>query len=431
MTGLFVPHAAAATVFTLPDLFRLALERNEQILIAKEQVLQSNLDRNRAIAQVLPRISVQGSALRYQKERMGQFSDGGAFVLQPKTQNSVQLAVQQPLFSGGRLNAGLKIADSNMAISREDLRMVQEELLFHVASAAYGVLKAKRDLAIAGQSVNLLAEHRRVTERRFQVGELTRVALFRVEAELAGAEANHVRAQETLQTAREALKRLVEIPEVFEIKEPDAPAFSPPSLEEGVAGARASRPELVRARFASRVAEENIKIARSPFFPELFLEGIYARQDQDPRSPFFLEETTYAGLRLTFTLFEGGQRLAEFRQAQSRKRQADLQERAVEKMVIEEVRIAYANLTQSSASLEALNRQVTSARETYAMTEKLFRHGLATNLDLLDAHTSLIAAERDLARSAYDHQLAVLRVQKSMGRLSAHVGRPTTTESEP
>ena len=427
---LLVPGPARAERFSLEQLYRLALERNERVRVAREQVFQAKRDRDRAVSQILPRLAIEGTYQRYAAEKLGRFGTS-AFVLLPESESSLQVVLRQPLFSGGRLRSGLRIARAGIQASRQDARVVREELLLRVGEAAYAVLKARRDVEIAEMSVRQLEEHRRVAALRFQVGELTRVALLRAEAELAGAKASRIRAREALETAREALRRLVDLPEPFVLEEPREPDYTPPSLEELLRLARTHRAELARSRWARKIAEENVALARSRFLPDLSLEGVYVRQDQNPRSPFFLEEVAYAGVRLTFPVFEGGLRRAELRQARSRLVQASLEARALEKRIQEEVRRARAAWVQLTASLEALRKQVAYAREGYAMAQKLFRHGLAAPLDVLDAHTRLIAAERDLAHTTYDRHVAVLRLQRSIGRLSEHLGLAPENENRP
>src|SRR3989337_480766 len=54
------------------------------------------------------------------------------------------------------------------------------------------------------------------------------------------------------------------------------------------------------------IAEEGIKYAKGSFMPRLSVEGVYSLREQSPKTSFFLDESAYAAVTLTFPIFEGG-----------------------------------------------------------------------------------------------------------------------------
>jgi len=61
------------------------------------------------------------------------------------------------------------------------------------------------------------------------------------------------------------------------------------------------------------------------------------------------------------------------------------------------------------------------ARENYRAVERQFEFGLSNSLDVMDANTQLVSAERKVASAQYRYRLALLRIQKAVGTLLAAV----------
>jgi outer membrane protein len=130
-----------------------------------------------------------------------------------------------------------------------------------------------------------------------------------------------------------------------------------------------------------------------------------------------LNESIFGTLRLNFPFFEGGLRVAETREAEARKRQAGLQYEELKKTVDVDVENAYLDYITQQSILESLRDQLSFASDNYNLVSKQFQHGLANSVDLIDANTLLVTAERELARAEFDYQLAVLKVKWSTGTL--------------
>lgn len=51
------------------------------------------------------------------------------------------------------------------------------------------------------------------------------------------------------------------------------------------------------------------------------------------------------------------------------------------------------------------------------MVFKQFQYGLATSVDVVDANTTLVSAQRGFANAAYDLQIAIIGLKKKTGVL--------------
>ena len=134
------------------------------------------------------------------------------------------------------------------------------------------------------------------------------------------------------------------------------------------------------------------------------------------------KESLFAGVSLTFPFFEGGLRIAEYRETQARERQARLAYDDLKKNIDIELRADYLELETQKGTLKFLEDQLVFARDNYNAVLRQYEHGLATSLDVMDANTLLLSSERNVADAIYGCRLAYLKVRKSSGTLLKFIG---------
>ncbi|MFZ5876385.1 MAG: TolC family protein [Nitrospirota bacterium] len=402
-----------AEPMTLGQVYVMAVQRSEDLQIRSEGVRQAEQEERRALSTVLPKLTLSGD-YTLTPEEIG--VAGSTILLQPHSSYGWQARVEQPLYSGGKNRAGQRIAQRQVEAAGKDVRLGREALLLRVANVFYSVLRAQKNAEIQTRNVERLKEHRRLAELRYKVGEVTESILLRAEAELASAKAELVSRERDVAVAKRELALLTGLPVDMEIAEPAVPDVPEESMAQWLDAAKTNRDEVERSRLDERVAEERVSFARGNFKPSLALEGTYYRRKQDPKPNFFIEDSWMVAATIDFPLFEGGLRKAELRQAKSRLEQSRLQSARLNKDIDLEVTRAGLGLEAVTRALESRQEQLRFSKKNYEMVSKQFTFGLATNLDVLDANQTLIEAERDVTGATYDRHLAILEVQRSVGR---------------
>jgi outer membrane protein len=427
---VFISTGLSAEEYSLNDLYVLALERSETIKIAEEDLYISEREKDKALAALLPTLSAFGYHTRYSKEQRQQ-----SFLLRPDYTNEWGLRLDQSLSTGGRELTALYSARKGIKKSRFDLLAVKERFLLDVAVKYYEVLRRKKDVEIAGENVNRLTRHRDAAETRLKVGEATKTTLLRAEAELAGAQSDLIKSENNLRLAKSFLAKTVNIKRDFILKEPLAGTDYPLHKTEfsfsefQIPGCRLSeieclkeiavseRAEINSMMLQKKIAKDGVEQARGSYWPDISLEGVYLRQENEPSSSFGLNEEIYAGIKLDFTFFEGGLKRAELSEAKARLRQAEYSLSDLKRSIGVEVENSYLILKTEASVLVKLQAEVEYARDNYNAVTKQFQHGLSDSIDVIDANTLLTTTERELANAGYLYQLAILRLKRATGTL--------------
>jgi outer membrane protein len=404
---------------TLEQAVRAALTHNQPFLISQENVTQLVQQRREAFSALLPSLTFDANASRRPKSVLVPNSTN---ILRAEEEYNYSLTLTQPLFAGGKGVNGLQFTSTQLHAGEQAMSQSREDLLLSVAQAYYGVLKASKQVELFEAERKRLEEHRRAADARVRVGDATKTVLLRAEAELAGAAASLIRARSDEAIARDQLAKLTGLSADSQLETPLPPA-APSALSDAlIHDAHAQRPELLRSQLSEQAALQNVRVARSGLFPSLWLDLVYDVGHQNPDAGFGTEEADkYAMLRLTFPFFEGGLQIAKIQQARSQWRSAMFDTQYVKETVDTEVRTALREVEALTGSIEQFTAQVRFAKENYELTSRQFAVGLATNIDLLDANSTLLSAEQQLATGTFDRDLAVLQLYKSVGRLTGYL----------
>jgi outer membrane protein len=421
----FAPLSALADTppaFSLNDLYSLALSEAESIKQAQEDLLIAQKDKDRARAVLIPRFTAFGS---YSWTDAEQETDPA----QPTMPASLDMTTDtlawglrfdQSFTLNGKELTALSISKDIIEKSGLDLNTRKEGYLYQVAGAYYNVLRAQKGWEIAKASVKRLETHRDAVKTRLRLEDVTKTDMYRAESELSDAQAKLIEDQNRFMLARATLRSLVNLPDDYTLEEPreqseDLPIASLSTLkEEGLN----KRSEIKSARLAQTVSEKSVKLAKGDYWPSLSVEGQYGKQNDDNSGDLTYDQDTTAyklAANVTFTLFDGGLRSAEIKQSRARERQARLAFSETRKQIMLDIEDAYLQVMTQKSRLTSLNDKLSFSNQNYTAVSQQFKHGLSNSVDMMDANTLLVSAERELADAEFGFKLSIIRLKRAIG----------------
>ncbi len=399
-------------IITLHDAYRLSVLGHENVRIADEEVFLARTDIRKADAEFLPSITAEGSFEKFTTNKRA-----SGFLLQPDDSRLLNLIISVPVFKGGAAWHGRKASVLSLEKSRKSLKSASENIMRDTATAFFGLLKALKDVEIEKAALERSEKRREVASARFEVGEVTKSDLLRAESEVAGSQAALISARSALRNARNVFRRFVPLEGEFTLKDPGIQPPSSMDPEELIRTAYKNRLDLTETRLDREIADMGVKQAWSGFLPTVRVDGTYIRRDRNPSTSFLLKESISATAVLTYPIFEGGLRLAELNEAKANLRIEGLRLRSLKKDIIVEVRQAFNDVREKEAIIKSLERQLKFARENYRMVFEQFKSGVATNVDVTDANTELLTADRSLMNARFDLELAIVELKYATGTL--------------
>ena len=202
-----------AVEYTLDELYKIALERSERIKISEEDVFVAEKNKDKALSLLFPKLSGVGTYTGYKDRKI---SDSGSQT-QPYESASWSVRLDQTMSTSGRELTALKMAKDNIEKNKMDLFSVKETYMLLVTNAYYDVLKAGRLVEISQANIVRLIKYRDAATTRLKIGEVTKTAVLRAEAELSGAQSDLVKAENLFSSTKAVLQRIVGLEGDFDL----------------------------------------------------------------------------------------------------------------------------------------------------------------------------------------------------------------------
>jgi outer membrane protein TolC len=248
-------------------------------------------------------------------------------------------------------------------------------------------------------------------------GVATGVDVIRAQTRLAEQQVGLAQAQTDSEQARLNLQRLIGLPLGGPLTLTDQLRFVDdplPSVDTAVAQAAQDRREIQVAEEENRVSQLEVQSARAEHLPSLEVLGDYGPSGITPGS--FDLPTRRVAVQLNVPIFNGGLTQGRVTAAASRQRQTELSLANIRGQVEEDVRLALTTLRTAAVQVRAADESVTLAQRELEMARDRFRAGVADNLEVITAQTSLANARVSQVTALAQHNAARLNLAAALGR---------------
>ncbi|MCG8552133.1 MAG: TolC family protein, partial [Desulfobacterales bacterium] len=277
---------------------------------------------------------------------------------------------------------------------------------------------------VADAEVKRLDTYKDSVNEKLSVGSVTKTALYRAQAELSKAKTNQIVAINNVRTAKAGIVRLAGIEDQFSIASGDIQDVENFSVTLGQIKSHAleNRYEIMEAKKDVEIARRTIAYEKGEYWPSIELEGGYREKDisydtgAGSQTEYDTEEA-YIQAQLVFTLYDGGLRRAQVRQASARLRQAKQSLSNEEKAIILESKQSFLEFNTAKSTLINLADEVKSAEENYNAVQMQFRYGMADSIDIMDANTLLVDAQRRISNARSSFYLSILKIIYTQGNI--------------
>ncbi|MDB6111200.1 MAG: Outer rane efflux protein [Pedosphaera sp.] len=406
---------------SLTEAINLALKQNGNILRG-----QSDLEAQYGVviqtrAVVFPRLGVSGN---YQTTSATEvFPFPGA----PPAQHQTWVAniqVTQSIYEGGRINSSLRSARLTKEQAVLQYQTVIADAVLQVRVAYYDVLSAAEQILVQEASVNLLTRELEDQTRRYEAGTVPRFNVLQAEVQLANARPLLIQARNRYRLAKDNLVNLLgyHVPAVIGEDLPlqltdrlDAEPY-PVDLAVAVGKALENRPELAALRKAEGLRKEGVIYARGGYKPSLEAFAGYGARNSSFNNDLAREVSGYTiGAQVNWNIFDGFLTKGRVDQAkalyQGSKVDVDNETRSIEL----EVRTAYSNFIEARETLESQKKVQEQAEEALRLARARSEAGTGTQLDVINAETSLTQARSTQVQALHDYDVARARLERAIG----------------
>lgn len=427
MRGMIVamatlPACMSAWAESLPEAWQMGLARNMELAAVVAETESARADERAARGERWPSLTAAAGYTRFDSAPQLDITAAGLALQAPifpdeaYASGSVQLKV--PLYTGGRIAAQIGAAHQAALSADESEVAARSSLRLGIAKAYVDVLRSQRLLETAESSVASLKAHASDVKHMVERELVTRSDLLAAHVATANAEQLRVQTSNGVSLAYATYNRMLGEPidrtPNLDTALPVERQLSEQPLDELIQGALQSRSELEALNARASALSLQSDAQRALLLPQLALSGGYNYFENE-----ILDQQGFGsvGIGVSWNVFDGGvtkNRAAALERASraARHRLDDLRAQ-----IQLEVRQAWLNVRAAQARIAASQEAKSQAEENLRMTRELYGGGLGTNTQVLDAVALQIAAASNHDNAVLDEALALLALQRAVGKL--------------
>ncbi|MFA0888682.1 MAG: TolC family protein [Synergistales bacterium] len=400
--------ARAAESLSLEKAVSIALEKNLDVLSAREELTRAEGNLVYARSGLFPSISLNGTASR-RNEESSKYEE----------ENVANVSLSQYLYAGGVISAGYEQARQTRVKAAQDVRNAEEAVALRVVEAYLSVLQKKADEETARDALSYYDNAARELGKRFELGLARKLDYSRAVQQRENAAADFTAARNALASARIDLLTLLRMPPGAEVEVAgDLEAGETALNRDGsLARALADRPDLQSLKTAAKVQRSAVEIARGGMKPIVTLSASYQLEYDSTPASSAEDDDWVATVTMKVPVFDGGLTRGKVMQAKATLNQAEQAASKREETVAAEVNQSVLSVESTFETVGAARKSLDLAAENLRLAEVGYREGVNTQLDVLSARTTLTEARQKLSSALKSYRVALAGLWKAEGAL--------------
>jgi outer membrane protein len=304
--------------------------------------------------------------------------------------------------------------------SKASVETAKRDIVLQARVGYFNIIRADKFVDVGKQAVKQFEAQLEVTKAFFDVGIVPKNDVLQAEVRLANAVQALIKAENDLATAKASFNILLrrEINTPFEVVDILAYKPFPLGFEAALEESLRQRPEVKAAQLNIDQAKENVKVAKSGFFPTISLAGNYSRVSDAAglNSDTTGERWTIQALA-TLTLFDWGHTAYKVGENKVKVNQAEDSKTQLIESITLEVKDDYLNMLVAEKSIAVAQKSIEQAEENLRMNEERYKYQVATQTDVLDAVVLLAQARVNYYGALSDFNVAQAQLERAMGRM--------------
>lgn len=412
---------AQAGYENLLNIYLLAQHSDTELQSAETHYLAVAEGESIAFADLLPNINYEYSfgGVRQSRDGSSFESTGGR---DRYTTRTGRLTLTQSLYHQD-LYVQLDRAEAQSARARAQRDAARQKLIVRVAQAYFDVLAAQDSALFARKEKDAIALQLEQARMRFQVGLTALVEIKETQASRDLAVAREIETQNHLENQLETLTLMTG--QAHQMLTPLSARFrpetpEPANIHEWTEVALEHNLDYLIRKHELAAARHAVRYEEAKHWPTLNL--LANLDDSEDTGGVFSPagnriKTDRFSVQLKIPLFSGGRVYYRTRQAIREREIAQTELLAMRRLVEQETRSAYRNVTAGIARIRAFKQALESARVDLEAHETGLAAGTRDTVDMVQAISRLYAAKRDYFRARYDYIVDVFRLRRATGQL--------------
>lgn len=407
---------AAPDSLTLEASIQLAIQTNPDILQASHSVdvFRSGVDASKS--SYYPDASADLTYARLGPASSISFG-GQGFQLYPLNSWDEHLSVEGTIYDFNKRQESVNLASSQVTTAQDRLELAKSSLSYRTIQTFYGILFLEKSIHVQNEEIKNLDDHLLMTQKRVQAGTATDFDVLTTQVRVAASQNEKINLQNNLENTKVVFRRLLGLA-------PDSPVNlsgrfteAPVSLNTDslVSLALFDRIEMKVANDQLKSAHMQLDVASATNSPTLGAAVMWGLKNGLFPNQNALRGNFVAGVQLAIPLFDGYRARSLEEQANANIRVNEDGMNSIAEQIKSDVQRSISDVRSSLDRLRTTEITVEQAKSAVEQARIRYQAGTITNLDLLDAETSLAQAELMQIQALYQFVVSRYELDQAVG----------------
>lgn len=354
------------------------------------------------------------------------FGQGITDAFRTDTRNifAAAVMVKQPIYMGGAVTAANRMADINMELTAHSTDAMTQNTLYGIDQTYWTVVSLRQKQKLAQSFLELVQKLDDDVQKMIGEGVATRADGLRVDVKVNEAEIAVTQVENGLALAKMLLCQMCGIPTDDDITLADEQDTQldaqPASTDFSMQTAMDNRPELKMLESAVNISEQQTKLIRAAYLPQVALTGGYMVMNPNPFNGF---EKEFSGVFNVGVLvrvpvwnwFEGTYKV---RAARTATQIATLELNEAREKIELQVNQSSFKVKEANKRLAMALKNVEKADENLRCANLGFKEGVMQSTEVMEAQTAWLQANTQRIEAEIDVRLAEIQLQKALGTMT-------------
>jgi len=420
---------------SLDECLQMALSNNENL---KNSFLEENVSKmtSREYLSVgFPQITFE-TGLKYNFEIQKSLIDISKFMpgvpegteqevsFGQKYDGIMDLGINQMIFNGSYF-VGLSASKALVELSEKQTIRAKFDLIESVKKAYYIVLNTKERLILVNSNLDRIKSLLNDTKILYKNGFVEKLDVDRIKVSFNNLNAEKIKAERLYDLSLSVLKFQIGFPVndklsvkgsiedvLLSIEDYDIESFE-----------YSDRIEHSIMNTNKRLKSYDLKNNRSQFLPQIYANLKYGYNTSSSEYDLFFNSNRWknygtVGLQIIVPIFDGFNKRSKINRSKIVVQQVENQIKFLERSIDLQINQNFIELKNAIQSLNVSKENLVLANEVYNVSEKKYKEGVGSNLEVLDSNNALKIAQTNYYNAYYQAIVSKINLDKTLGILN-------------
>lgn len=408
---------------TLNEAIKIALEKNYDIQLAKDDILISENNYSIGNAGFLPKVDLNASKTRTVNNTKQEYSSGSSVDKKNAGSNSTNagIALSWTIFDGLKMFISFSKLKEYKELGEIKLRSQIENSVFDVIKNYYEIVRQKQNYKSALENISISEERLKIAQEKFSVGSASKLDVLRAQVDLNSDKSNLLNQEVILSSLKVSFNNLLSLPVENEFDVEDSIEIKDDiSFQKIKELAYEKNSSLLQAEKLKLISAYDINSTFTDYLPKISLSTGYNYLQSVADAGLVKSNKSYGynyGISFSWNLFNGFNTQIAYENAKINFDKNLIYLESIKNDIEASIVIAYKNYKKNLEILDLEKTNVSVAKENLELAMEELKLGSISPIEFRDVQRNYINAQSRLIAAEFTAKISESELLKQSGVL--------------